>query len=373
MFDPVNRQVIFGDGYKAHVDLFSPVVRHPDNPVLTPHHVNARWSDPALQVVTVHNAGVTRHNDTVLMLFRSHLRCGKSVLGVARSSNGIDGWNVHPSPVLKPATLNDLFAPDADKAALIENESGGIEDPRITRFGNRYAITYSAYHGEIKNRVRVSLAVTEDFLSFRRYGPLLERDMRNVVLFPQPFGDRYAGLFRPNDSTTGDVGGIYTQIHLGYSSDWRCGPWEIDDQPIIKTGNGPSPFSDKIGPGAPPIQTDAGWLNIFHGVRTTMDGHPYVLGVALHDLDNPASVHVSSIPLLFPTSADCRIHEQDYIHVPNVVFTCGVLSGNDGALFIYYGGNDTVMNVAGTHVDVLIALCKRYGQNPTKAKLLYNL
>jgi len=149
--------------------------------------------------------------------------------------------------------------------------------------------------------------------------------------------------------------------------------WEIKDQPIMRTGFGPSAFSDKIGPGAPPIKTDRGWLNVFHGVRTTMDGNPYVLGVALHDLKDPSKVQVSSIPILFPSKADCQVDDKDYVHVPNVVFSCGLLAQEDGSIRIYYGGNDTVMNLGVTHKDVLIELCLRYGQDPLTGKLCYTI
>jgi len=104
-----------------------------------------------------------------------------------------------------------------------------------------------------------------------------------------------------------------------------------------------------------------------------MDGNPYTLGVALHDLDDPARVRISSIPILFPTKADCRIEKNEYVHVPNVVFTCGVVRRDDGSIIIYYGGNDTVMNTAITHEEVLIALCERYGQDAKTGKLLYEI
>ncbi|NOX87685.1 MAG: glycosidase [Calditrichaeota bacterium] len=369
----IKRSVDFGTGQPVEVDLNTPVARFSENPILTARDVNKVWRDPALQVKTVHNAGITTMGDETIMLFRSHLRCGISVLGLARSKNGINNWHIEPIPVLKPATEDDVFADGADKEALIENEAGGVEDARITRIGDTYAITYSAYHAFIKNRVRVSLATTEDFVTFTRHGPVLDRDMRNVVLFSEKINGRYVGLFRPNDATEGDVGGIFTQIRIGYTADWRSNTWDIAKEPIMRTGGGPSAFSDKIGPGAPPVKTSKGWLSIFHGVRTTMDGNPYILGVALHDLDDPARVKVSSIPILFPTKADCRVEEDDYVHVPNVVFTCGAVHRNDGSILIYYGGNDTVMNVGITHEDVLIALCEHYGQDAKTGKLLYKI
>jgi predicted GH43/DUF377 family glycosyl hydrolase len=55
-------------------------------------------------------------------------------------------------------------------------------------------------------------------------------------------------------------------------------------------GDGPLAFATEISPGAPPVRTRHGWLSIFHGVHTTMDGNPYVLGVALHDLEDPKQI-----------------------------------------------------------------------------------
>ena len=136
---------------------------------------------------------------------------------------------------------------------------------------------------------------------------------------------------------------------------------------------GPSAFQDKIGPGAPPMKTKHGWIDIFHGVRGTMDGNPYVLGVMLHDLSNPKKIKVSNIPVLFPSAADCRVGEEDYVHVPNVVFTCGALRLDNGAVLVYYGGNDTVMNVAVSHEDVLAELCLRYPQDAMTGKPAYEL
>jgi predicted GH43/DUF377 family glycosyl hydrolase len=368
----MERQVDLGEGARGTVSLNEPVLRYTDNPILTSHQVNAAWRTPRLQVVTVHNAGAAVVGAQTLLLFRSHLRPGLSVLGLARSDDGVTGWAVDPRPVLVPAGPGDRYGAHVDPERVAAMESGGVEDARINPVdGGGFAITYSAYDGRVPNQVRVALATTDDFAEITRHGPMLERDMRNVVLFPERIDGRYVGLFRPND-TAAEIGGAYTQIHIGYADDLRSGPWTIEDEPIMRTGAGPSAFSDKIGPGAPPVRTRHGWLNLFHGVRTTMDGNPYVLGVALHDADDPRTVRMSSIPVLFPTRADCRVAETDYVHVPNVVFSCGMLRRADGSLLIYYSGNDTVLNLAFSHEDVLAELCLRYGQDPHTGELCYD-
>jgi predicted GH43/DUF377 family glycosyl hydrolase len=95
--------------------------------------------------------------------------------------------------------------------------------------------------------------------------------------------------------------------------------------------------------------------------------------VALHALEDISKVKVSNIPILMPSKADCKVAETDYIHVPNVVFSCGVIRKENGEIYTYYAGNDTVMNVAITHEDILAELCNRYPQNPLTGIAQYNL
>lgn len=371
MEELVNRKIIIEEE-TFEIDLNKPFDRFRGNPVVHAEMVNQVWKSPHLQVTTVHNAGISIYEDEVIMLFRSHLRNGISVLGIARSKSGIKDWRVDESPAMMPCTPNDEYAPNANVGEIIESEAGGVEDPRITRIGDTYLITYSAYHGTVKDRVRVSLATTKDFRTFRRHGSLLDVDMRNVVIFPEKINGHYVGLFRPNDTTKGDVGGIFKQIRIGYTEDWASNEWRIDNDPIMKQEGGPSAFKDKIGPGAPPFKTKYGWINIFHGVRNTMDGNPYVLGVAIHDIQDPKKIRVSNIPILFPSRADCRVGDDNYVHVPNVVFSCGAIVKEDGAVLLFYGGNDTVMNVAVSHIDVLAELCERYHQDPLTGVPGYN-
>lgn len=351
--------------------LLEPVIRYPGNPILTSTEVNEVWTQPQLQTITVHNAGITEFEGEVLMLFRSHLRNGISVLGIARSKNGLDNWRIDAKPALVPCSKYDNFAEGTAIDELIENEQGGLEDARISKIDDTYLVTYSAYHASIAHRVRVSLISTKDFKTYLRHGPLLLTDMRNVVIFPEKIKGKFYGLFRPNDHTSQHIGGIFKQIQIGSTYNWESSDWHIRTEPVMLQSDGPSSFSDKIGPGAPPIKTKHGWINIFHGVRSTMDGNPYVLGVALHQTEDPSQVKVANIPILFPSKSDCRVAEDAYVHVPNVVFCCGALRRVNGEIYIYYGGNDTVMNVAVSHEDVLAELCEEYGQNPTTGYPLY--
>ena len=355
------------------ISLDNPVCRFKRNPVLSSHDVNSIWKEPHLKVVTVHNAGIAQYKGSTIMLFRSHLRNGISVIGLARSKNGLTNWEIHPKPFIKPCTLQDKTISSVDIRELVDNEAGGVEDARISSINGTYYITYSAYHGQQKDRVKVSLASTKDFKTLTRYGPVVDEAMRNVVIFPQKFSDRYTALFRPNDDLIDQTGGKFTEIKIGFSNELVDNKWQLSKNPIFKQSGGPSAFSDKIGPGATPVKTKHGWINIFHGVRKTMDGNPYVLGVALHELNNPEKIKVSNIPILFPSPDDCKVKSYDYVHVPNVVFTCGAIRLKNGEILIYYGGNDTVMNIGISHEDILAELCNRYPQNPETGNPMYQI
>ncbi len=367
--------------FEGTVTVNNPVLRYPYNPVLTCHEVNEAWADsPLLQTYTVHNAGIAQlESGETVMLFRSHIEDDRSVIGKAVSKNGIDGWKVSPRPFLLPATSRDAFSLDADSKAIIEAEGGGVEDLRINPIGNgEYLLTYSAYHETIPDKVQVMMATTTDFENIVRHGPISEQDMRNVVIFPQPDENgQWSALLRPNDKSVeaagaGHTGGAFEEIRIGHAPD-PLGPWEIG-KVVMRSGHGPSAFQSKVGPCAPPLWTPKGWLNIFHGVRGTMDGNPYVLGAAFHNHHDLTKIRMSSKPLLRPSASDCRVRETDYVHVPNVVFSCGALILGDGkTVAIYYGGNDTVMNLGLSNVDVLSEMCNTFPVDALTGKHLTRL
>jgi predicted GH43/DUF377 family glycosyl hydrolase len=193
------------------------------------------------------------------MLFRSHLQTGRSIIGLVRSVDGFH-FTADPEPFLRPAA----------ESAFAAYEELGVEDPRVTPVEGEFVITYSAYS---RNGVRIALAKTRDFSHVERISLITEADYRNVVLFPEKFDGLYARLDRPHSQISP------WSIWISYSPDLRF--WG-DSQLIMR----PEPYhwdEMKIGPGAPPIKTDRGWLSIYHGVFQTMDGSIYRLRVVLHD------------------------------------------------------------------------------------------
>lgn len=305
------------------------VNRYSGNPILTK-------TDVPYEVATVHNAGVVKHNGEYLMLFRAHKHNGRSIVGLARSRDGYR-FTVDEKPFMEPATQGE-FA---------EYEAFGVEDPRITFIDGEYLITYSAYS---RHGVRIGLAKTKDFQTVKRFALITEADYRNVVIFPEKFNGLYARLDRPHSEISP------WSVWISYSPDLRY--WG-DSRLVMK----PEPYhwdEMKIGPGAPPVKTEKGWLNIYHGVFPTMDGSVYRLGVALHDLNDPAKILGVGDNWILQPEAPYEI--TGYVH--NVVFTCGAVPEDDGTLKLYWGGADTVMCVGTANIAELVDLCLTNSRKP---------
>ena len=109
--------------------------------------------------------------------------------------------------------------------------------------------------------------------------------------------------------------------------------------------------STKIGAGPIPIETEEGWLLIYHGVLNSCNGFVYSMGAALLDLDEPWRVIARpSDYLLSP-----QVPYEQVGDVQNVVFPCAALveRPND-RLTVYYGGADTVVCMAHGHLSELL-------------------
>jgi predicted GH43/DUF377 family glycosyl hydrolase len=250
-----------------------------------------------------------------------------------------DGYTfkVNEKPFMIPST----------EGIFKEYEAYGVEDPRITFVDGEYLITYSAYS---RHGVRIGLAKTKDFKSVERFSLITESDYRNVVIFPEKFGGLYARLDRPHSEISP------WSIWISYSPDLKYwGESKLIMKPLQYHWD-----EMKIGPGAPPIKTSRGWLNLYHGVFPTMDGSVYRLGVALHDLEDPSVIiAVGDEWILQPE----EVYEiTGYVH--NVVFTCGAVPEEDGSVKIYWGGADKVMCMGTTNLDDLVDHCLNNPRKP---------
>jgi len=304
----------------------TPVVeRYAKNPVLT-----GRDFPASSGIVRVFNSGVSKFRGKYVMACRAEDRALRDRIWLADSA---DGYHFVPrgSPIELPH----------DDPEFAEYTEGMYYDPRITEIDGVFYLLHAAHsdHG-----CRLSLLCTEDFQTFKWMGFISETDNRNGVLFPEKIGGLYARLDRPN--TPSDRGDIW----VSYSPDltfWgksRC---------VLRNSEVRWAWS-KVGPGAVPIKTPKGWLEIFHGVRTQCKAHyVYQLGVVLLDLEDPSKVLACAEEAILEPEEQYELVGQ----TPSVVFTSGAVVEPDGSIKLYYGGADTVMCVATTSVERLLDAC----------------
>jgi predicted GH43/DUF377 family glycosyl hydrolase len=214
------------------------------------------------------------------------------------------------------------------------SQSNGIEDARFVRFedgdgGFTYYATYTAYDGRI---TLPQLLETPDFVRFKfstLNGPAVQN--KGMALFPRKVDGRYAMLSRQDDEN----------ILLMFSDNIRF--WQTPK--LLLAPVEPWEFL-KIGNCGSPIETEAGWLVLTHGVGAM---RKYCLGAFLLDLEDPTRV-VGRLrePLLAPNEAE----REGY--VPNVVYTCGALL-HGGKLVIPYAMSDYSTSFATVSLDELLA------------------
>src|SRR5690554_2105538 len=287
-------------------------VRYNYNPILTARD----WPYP---VNTVFNPAATIYEGKTLLLARVEDRRGFSHLTKAVSEDGIDNWVIDRHPTL---------CPDPDNHP---EEKWGIEDPRITYIDElgKYAVVYTAYS---ESGPTVSLALTRDFVTFERMGPIMPPEDKDAALFPRRFGGKWLLIHRP----------IEHGAHIWISSSENLKYWG-DHKILIDTRGGAWWDGSKVGLSTPPLETPEGWLILYHGVRQTVAGAIYRLGLALLDLEDPSRVLRRSDEWIFGP----REQYEKYGDVPDVVFPCGwVLDEASGKLRMYYGGADTCVAMA---------------------------
>ncbi len=222
---------------------------------------------------------------------------------------------------------------------VTERESNGIEDARFVRFINDdgtavYYATYTAYNGL---DVLPQLIETRDFHHFKMT-TLNGKMARNkgMALFPRKVNGRYAMISRIDGEN----------LHLMYSDHVHF--WNEAAQ--IQDPKKPWEFV-QIGNCGSPIETQAGWLLLTHGVGPM---RKYCIGLELLDLHDPAKVIARlDEPLLSP-----REKEREG-YVPNVVYSCGSIILND-ELIIPYATSDSTSAIAIIAVDELLKKLTRF-------------
>jgi len=213
-------------------------------------------------------------------------------------------------------------------------ESAGMEDARFVRFVDddgsvTFYASYTAYSG---SHISQQLLETEDFRSFTST-PMVGRAAANkgLALFPRRIRGRFAAMSR-SDRESNSI--VYSDHPFEWTDSVRCQlptrVWEA-----LQLGNC-----------GPPIETEAGWLVLTHGVGPM---RTYRIGAILLDLEDPTRILGQLREPLLSPAAD----EQDG-YVPNVVYSCGALA-HGGRLVLPYGIGDAAIGVATAPLSELLA------------------
>jgi len=211
--------------------------------------------------------------------------------------------------------------------------SYGVEDPRITKIGNEYYMTYVAIFEN--EGVCTALAVSKDLKRWERKGIIFREQNKDVVLFPEKINGKYVALHRPEGFFEFSKPSIWIShspdmIHWGEEKSImqpRTGSWE----------------EGRIGSGAPPIKTNKGWLLLYHGVKKG-NGGMYNVGAALLDLKDP-SIIVERSPMNKPLLKPNNRYEKTGF-IDNVIFPTGAIPTLDGnSILVYSGGADKFTSV----------------------------
>ncbi|MDQ0203135.1 glycoside hydrolase family 130 protein [Pectinatus haikarae] len=302
---------------KADKNFYHELFRRPQaNPILSA----ADWP---YAVNSVFNPAATVYQKKILLLVRVEDRRGFSHLTKAISLDGMRHWKIDPRPT---------FESDAEH---YPEEQWGIEDPRITWLDEikKYAVVYTAYSS---SGPLVSIALTENFINFERIGAVTLPEDKDASLFSRKIKGKWWLIHRP--VIQGHNGGAH--IWVSQSDDlifW--GKHKV----LLSARSGAWWDANKIGANTPPMETEDGWLVLYHGVKITAAGSIYRLGLALLDIENPLHVLRRSEEWILGPE---KKYEKEG-DVDDVVFPCGwIYNAITDEIRVYYGAADTSIAVA---------------------------
>jgi len=266
------------------------------------------------------NPAVVFHDGKFVMLYRAQDKNGTSRLGYAESSDGIH-FIRHSQPVLSPETEYE--------------KDGGVEDPRLVKFGDTYYLTYTGYN---KKDAQLCLATSKDLLHWERKGVILPAYKGNWnvgwtksgAIVPEKIKDRYWMYFLGTSADKTDQTGLASSTELIH---WT----EVTATPVLPRRAGR--FDSRVvEPGPPPIITKDGIVLIYNAADNKL---VYRTAVAVFDRNNPSKLlWRSDEPLFAPEKEWEKIGQ-----VPNVVFVEGMVRRHNRYLF-YYGAADKYIGIA---------------------------
>lgn len=297
---------------------------------------------------SVLNPGIMQEGNIVHMLYRAVRGVNYSTIGYCKFEGPLKIVHRDNTPLIIPYS---------------EEESSGIEDPRIVKIDDVYYITYTAYDGV---NALGALVTSNDLINFERKGIIVpqftfdefkrlaecnnllnakylrhERHFehvkkiflwdKDVIFFPRRIDGKLAFLhrIRPGIQLV-----LIENLEDLTTEFWSHYFLHLNEH-IVMDPSGINHESGYIGGGCPPIETEYGWLLIYHGVCDTAEGYIYTAAAALLDIDNPVKVLARLVDPLFAPELD---YEKNGV-VSNVVFPTGTALFGD-TLYIYYGAAD---------------------------------
>ena len=307
--------------------------RYPLNPIISPNKNNS-WEAKA-----TFNPAALRIKNKTHILYRTLSDDNTSFIGYASSKDGFGIDERLGEPIYSPR--------EGFESKKIAGGNSGCEDPRLTKIGKTIYMCYTAFDGIGPPRVAITSISEKDFLDkkWKWEKPVLITpsgfDDKDTCVFPEKINDSYFFLHRVGNEICGD---FLKSLDFKKETVTKCiriiGPrinsWD----------------SSKVGICASPLKTKSGWLLLYHGVSKSHS--TYRVGAILLDLDDPTTVLARTTDPIFEP-------EEEYEKVGvvnNVVFPCGMTVQN-GLLYIYYGGADTVTGVATMELDIVLKALTR--------------
>ncbi|KAF2508296.1 glycoside hydrolase family 130 protein [Flavobacterium foetidum] len=340
--------------------------RFPENPLLMPKDLRSSTSD--LQIISLLNPGVFTFENKIWLIVRvAESIAQKEGVIFFPVVNELGKVEIIEIPLNDP----DLIANDArviqykgldylttlSHLRLVCSDDGihfyepenhnslmgignleqyGIEDCRVSKIDETFYLTYTAVSS---SGVGVGLRTTKDWKNFESKGMIFPPHNKDCAIFEEKINGKFYALHRPSSP---QIGGNYIWL-----SDSPDGVHWGNHQYLVGTRKGLWD-SARVGAGAAPIKTDAGWLEIYHGANAE---HQYCLGAFLMDIEDPSKVIARTLePIMVPTENYELSGFFGY-----VVFTNGHIVDGD-KLTIYYGAADEF--VCGTHFSIKEILSK---------------
>jgi predicted GH43/DUF377 family glycosyl hydrolase len=311
------------------------------------------------------NPAIIKEGNTVHVFYRAVSKGNYSSIGYCKLNGPLTVAERSEIPVIFPQ---------------FDYESHGIEDPRIVKIGELYYLSFTAYDGvnalgalatstDLQHWTRIGLIVpqvtfdefnhlagsknpiTEKYLRYNEHEQMHEKLGKkillwdkNVIFFPRKINGKLHFLHRIRpDIQIASVTEL-TELTVEF---WQNYFLHFNEGIVL------CPKHDHevsyIGGGCPPIETEAGWLLIYHGVHDTVKGYVYSACAALLDLDDP-QIEISRLPYpLFKPQLEWELKGE----VNNVCFPTGTALFED-TLYIYYGAADEQIACASVSLSALI-------------------